>query len=81
MKVLLVGMNLTRAYTVSHGDLLSVGRVQTPTLARLAEREREIAAFVPEDYLELVATFEPELAAESGAGQGSQPSSDSDPKP
>lgn len=58
----LVGMNLTRAYTVAHGDLLSVGRVQTPTLAMLADREREIAAFVPEDYLELVATFEPDLS-------------------
>jgi DNA topoisomerase-3 len=58
----LVGMNLTRAYTVAHGDLLSVGRVQTPTLAMLAAREREIEAFVPEDYLELAATFEPELA-------------------
>jgi len=57
----LVGMNLTRAYTVANGDLLSVGRVQTPTLAILAEREREIAAFVPESYIELVATFEPEV--------------------
>ena len=61
----LVGMNLTRAYTVSHGDLLSVGRVQTPTLAMLAAREREIEAFVPEDYLELVATFEPQLPGEA----------------
>jgi len=58
----LIGMNLTRAYTVAHGDLLSVGRVQTPTLAMLAAREREIEAFVPEDYIELVATFEPQLA-------------------
>jgi len=68
----LVGMNLTRAYTVSHGDLLSVGRVQTPTLAMLAERDLEIAAFVPEDYLELVATFEPEPEPEP------EPASDSD---
>jgi DNA topoisomerase III len=59
----LVGMNLTRAYTIVHGgsdDLLSVGRVQTPTLAMLVDREREIRAFVPEDYLEVVATFGPE---------------------
>ena len=39
--------------------LLSVGRVQTPTLAMLVERERAIRAFVPEDYLEVVATFAP----------------------
>ncbi|MCC7384337.1 MAG: DNA topoisomerase 3 [Deltaproteobacteria bacterium] len=58
----LVGMNLTRAYTLVHGatdDLLSVGRVQTPTLAMLVDREREIRAFVPEDYLEVVARFGP----------------------
>jgi DNA topoisomerase-3 len=53
----LVGMNLSRAYTLSHGDLLSVGRVQTPTLALLVEREREIQAFVPEKYHEVLATF------------------------
>ncbi|MEW5850158.1 MAG: DNA topoisomerase 3 [Myxococcota bacterium] len=53
----LVGMNLSRAYTLAHDDTLSVGRVQTPTLAMLVEREKEIRAFVPEDYLEVVATF------------------------
>jgi len=56
----LVGMNLTRAYTLVHGtddELLSVGRVQTPTLAMLVDRENEIRAFVSEDYLEVVASF------------------------
>lgn len=54
----LVGMNLSRAYTVRHGpDLLSVGRVQTPTLAMLVERDRAIAAFVPEKYCEVTAVF------------------------
>jgi DNA topoisomerase III len=53
----LVGMNLSRAATLAHGELFSVGRVQTPTLALLVERERAIRAFVPEDYLEVVATF------------------------
>ncbi len=53
----LVGMNLSRAATLASGELFSVGRVQTPTLALLAERERAIQAFVPEDYLEVVATF------------------------
>ena len=52
----LVGMNLSRAYSLAYGDEeLSVGRVQTPTLAMLVERELAIRAFVPEDYLEVVA--------------------------
>ncbi|HEY6881001.1 MAG TPA: DNA topoisomerase 3, partial [Polyangiales bacterium] len=54
----LVGMNLSRAYTLMAGDrgrgVLSVGRVQTPTLALLVERDRAIAAFVPEPYQEVV---------------------------
>ena len=53
----LVGMNLSRAYTVAHDVLYSVGRVQTPTLAMVVARELEIRAFVPEDYLEIVAMF------------------------
>ena len=53
----LVGMNLSRAYTLAMDDDLSVGRVQTPTLAMLVERELAIRAFVPEDYIEVVATF------------------------
>ncbi len=56
----LVGMNLTRAYTLDHADseVLSVGRVQTPTLAMLVEREIAIRDFVPEDYLEVHAEFD-----------------------
>jgi DNA topoisomerase-3 len=57
----LVGMNLSRAYTLDFDEELSVGRVQTPTLAILVEREVAIRAFVPEDYLEVVATFTPKL--------------------
>jgi len=54
----LVGMNLTRAYSLWFGpELLSVGRVQTPTLAMLAEREAAIQRFVPEPYCEVKATF------------------------
>ncbi len=53
----LVGMNLSRAYSLALDQDLSVGRVQTPTLAMLVERELAIRAFVPEDYLEVVATF------------------------
>ena len=55
----LVGMNLSRAYGLALDAALSVGRVQTPTLAMLVERELEIRDFVPEDYLEVVATFSP----------------------
>jgi len=56
----LVGMNLTRAYTLAnHGDMLSVGRVQTPTLAMLVERELAIRDFVPEDYKEVRVDFRP----------------------
>ncbi len=53
----LMGMNATRAFTVKWGDLLSVGRVQTPTLALLVRREQEIEAFEPEPYWEVQADF------------------------
>ena len=56
----LVGMNATRAYTLKCGDLLPLGRVQTPTLAILVNRHHEIAAFVPENYWEVKAEFETE---------------------
>jgi DNA topoisomerase-3 len=56
----LVGMNLSRAYSLTYGEDLSVGRVQTPTLAMLVERELAIRKFVPEDYMEVVATFHPQ---------------------
>src|SRR5690606_11639047 len=55
----LVGMNLSRAYTLGCNEEFSVGRVQTPTLAMIAERELAIRAFVPEDYLNVVGTFSP----------------------
>ncbi|MBI4893769.1 MAG: DNA topoisomerase 3, partial [Acidobacteria bacterium] len=56
----LVGMNLSRAYSLAFGEDLSVGRVQTPTLAMVVERELAIRAFVPEEYVEVVATFHPQ---------------------
>jgi DNA topoisomerase III len=62
----LVGMNLSRAYTLDFNEDLSVGRVQTPTLAMLVERELAIRAFVPEDYLEVLATFSPEVSRRAG---------------
>ncbi|HXN46139.1 MAG TPA: DNA topoisomerase 3, partial [Bryobacteraceae bacterium] len=59
----LVGMNLSRAYSIEYHEELSVGRVQTPTLAMLVERELSIRSFVPEDYIEVVATFSPAAEA------------------
>ena len=53
----LIGINATRAFTVKHNNLLSVGRVQTPTLALIVNREREILAFTPTPYWELYAQF------------------------
>jgi len=53
----LVGMNATRAFTLKNGELLPVGRVQTPTLAILVDRQKEINAFVPKDYWEIQASF------------------------
>src|SRR5258708_29056542 len=55
----LVGMNLSRAYSGAYGEDLSVGPVQTPTLAMLVERELAVPSFAPEDYLEVVASFHP----------------------
>ncbi|MFO8027979.1 MAG: DNA topoisomerase III [Opitutales bacterium] len=58
----LVGLNSTRALTCfrsRHGgfNITAAGRVQTPTLAILAKREREIKAFKPEDYWEVHGDF------------------------
>ncbi len=59
----IVGMNSTRAATIrlrsSFDGAVSLGRVQTPTLAILARREEEIRAFTPEPYWVVDATFDP----------------------
>ncbi len=52
----LLGMNATRLYTVKHGgykQVLSIGRVQTPTLAMVVDRFKEIENFKPQRYWEL----------------------------
>ena len=54
----LVGMNLSRAYSIVYREELSVGRVQTPTLGMVVDRELAIQRFVSEDYIEVVATFQ-----------------------
>lgn len=54
----LVGMNLSRAYSLVCNEDISVGRVQTPTLAMVVERELALRQFVPEEYIEVIASFE-----------------------
>jgi DNA topoisomerase-3 len=58
----LVGMNASRAYTLllqkkGLTDVFSTGRVQTPTLALIVKREKEIEAFKPESFWEVTAEF------------------------
>ena len=72
----LLGMNATRAYTIRYArgagkdrQVLSIGRVQTPTLALIVKRQEEIEHFVPKTYWELKTTcrdtlFSAQLPAE-----------------
>ena len=56
----LLGMNATRLYTLKYGQnrqVLSIGRVQTPTLALIVNRQNEIANFTPEPYWELKTVY------------------------
>jgi DNA topoisomerase-3 len=70
----LVGMNLSRAYTLvaqysgqlgDKGGALSVGRVQTPTLRLVADRDEQIKHFVPVDYWDVIATCLPDRTAQA----------------
>ncbi|KZE68912.1 DNA topoisomerase III [Fictibacillus phosphorivorans] len=53
----LIGLNVTRALTTKYNDPLSAGRVQTPTLAMILEREQEINSFQPKDFWTIDATI------------------------
>ena len=56
----ILGMNATRLYTLKYGQrrqVLSIGRVQTPTLALIVRRQREIEQFVPEQFWELKTVY------------------------
>lgn len=56
----LLGMNATRLYTLKYGrnrQVLSIGRVQTPTLALIVNRQKEIDHFVPEPYWVLATIY------------------------
>ncbi len=81
----LLGMNATRLYTIKYGQnrqVLSIGRVQTPTLALIVNRQQEIGDFVPKQYWELKTVYrettfsaiikksDEELVLETGTGNG-----------
>ena len=56
----LLGMNATRLYTLKYGQnrqVLSIGRVQTPTLALIVNRQKEIDSFEPEPYWVLATIY------------------------
>ncbi len=55
----LLGLNLTRLYSLlyGHDKVLSIGRVQTPTLAMLVNRKKEIDTFKPEPYWQLTTDY------------------------
>ena len=74
----LIGMNATRAMTLrgresGRDSVLSMGRVQTPTLALVVNRDREIAAFTPIDYLVLQATLQHDAGMFSALFKPSEP--------
>ena len=55
-----LGMNATRLYTLKYGQnkqVLSIGRVQTPTLALIVKRQQEIEHFIPKQYWELKTVY------------------------
>ena len=59
----LIGMNLTRSYTVQNNVLCTIGRVQTPTLAMVVMRDAVIAKFKKAYFYELAAQFEESFSA------------------
>ncbi|WP_427051464.1 DNA topoisomerase 3 [Paenibacillus sp. TC-CSREp1] len=66
----LIGMNASRAFTTRHNALLSVGRVQTPVLALIYDREIEIEAFQSQTFYEVAAWFRQEGVEYRGVRQG-----------
>jgi DNA topoisomerase-3 len=66
----LVGMNATRAFTSRHNVLLSVGRVQTPVLALIYDRQLQIESFDSNTYYEVEATFVQDTITYRGSWQG-----------
>ncbi|MDO7904897.1 DNA topoisomerase 3 [Paenibacillus sp. JX-17] len=66
----LIGMNASRAFTTRHNALLSVGRVQTPVLALIYDREKEIQAFESQTFYDVIAHFKQEQTEYKGIRQG-----------
>ncbi|WP_350020114.1 DNA topoisomerase III [Priestia flexa] len=64
----LIGLNVTRALTTKYEEPLSAGRVQTPTLAMIIEKEQQIQAFKPQPYWTLTAVL-PGFEAKWQGGQ------------
>lgn len=66
----MLGMNATRLFTLKYGNndgVLSIGRVQTPTLAMIVKRQKEIEQFVPEDFWEVKTKYrDVEFSSELG---------------
>jgi len=66
----MLGMNATRLFTLKFGNndgVLSVGRVQTPTLAMIVKRQKEIEQFLPEDFWEVKTKYrDVEFSSELG---------------
>ncbi len=65
----ILGLNATRLYTIKYGlrgTVLSIGRVQTPTLALVVKRQHEIDNFVPENYWELKTLYRGTLFSATG---------------
>ncbi len=66
----MLGMNATRLFTLKFGNndgVLSIGRVQTPTLAMIVKRQKEIEQFIPEDFWEVKTKYrEVEFSSELG---------------
>ncbi len=59
----IVGLNFTRAYTTINNQLCTIGRVQTPTLALIVDRQKAIEDFKQTAFFEVIVTFEPGFTA------------------
>lgn len=82
----LLGMNATRLYTLKYGrqergaQPLSIGRVQTPTLALIVKRQEEIENFQPEPYWVLTTRYRDTIFTAITANEGDEEKADETPK-
>ncbi len=66
----LIGMNGSRAFTTKHNELLSVGRVQTPVLALIYDRQKQIEAFDSLKFYDITGLFSQQATNYRGIWQG-----------